>query len=95
MLFDSEDKAYEFYNRYGGRVGFSVRNDNAYKNKHTNELISRMFVCYKRAFTFLTSENQGMKQELDVVRLARTSCEGRDFVSNSIGLVANTWLYVL
>ena len=50
MGFNYEEKTFEFYNGYGGRVGFSVRRDNVYKCKHTNELISRMFVCKKEVF---------------------------------------------
>ncbi|XP_028126036.1 protein FAR1-RELATED SEQUENCE 5-like [Camellia sinensis] len=46
MEFDSEQLAYEFYNSYGGRVGFSIRKEYAHKSK-TGEITSRTFVCSK------------------------------------------------
>ncbi|XP_028122699.1 protein FAR1-RELATED SEQUENCE 5-like [Camellia sinensis] len=46
MEFDSEQSAYEFYNSYGGRVGFSIRKEYAHKSK-TSEITSRTFVCSK------------------------------------------------
>jgi zinc finger SWIM domain-containing protein 3 len=47
MEFDSEESTYEFYNMYGRRVGFSIRRHTHYKNKHSGQLISRIFVCSK------------------------------------------------
>ncbi|XP_028097077.1 protein FAR1-RELATED SEQUENCE 5-like [Camellia sinensis] len=47
MPFDSEQAAYDFYNNYGGKVGFSIRKSYAHKNKQTKEITSRIFVCYK------------------------------------------------
>ncbi|XP_028113434.1 protein FAR1-RELATED SEQUENCE 5-like [Camellia sinensis] len=47
MPFDSEQAAYDFYNTYGGKVGFSIRKAYAHKNKQTKETTSRTFVCYK------------------------------------------------
>ncbi|XP_028068135.1 protein FAR1-RELATED SEQUENCE 5-like [Camellia sinensis] len=46
MEFDSEQLAYEFYNSYEGRVGFSIRKEYAHKSK-TGEITSRTFVCSK------------------------------------------------
>ena len=46
MEFDSEQSAYEFYNSYGGRVGFSIRKEYAHKSK-TGVITSRTFVCSK------------------------------------------------
>ena len=46
MSFDSEQAAYDFYNAYGGRIGFSVRKGYVSKNK-TGDVISRLFVCNK------------------------------------------------
>ncbi|KAF9589136.1 hypothetical protein IFM89_019186, partial [Coptis chinensis] len=43
--FDSHDDAYEFYNRYAGQVGFSVRKSSTCKSKPSNELIGRIFCC--------------------------------------------------
>ncbi|XP_028088063.1 protein FAR1-RELATED SEQUENCE 5-like [Camellia sinensis] len=47
MPFDSEQAAYDFYNMYGGKVGFSIRKAYANKNRQTKEITSRTFVCYK------------------------------------------------
>ncbi|XP_028080652.1 protein FAR1-RELATED SEQUENCE 5-like [Camellia sinensis] len=46
MEFNSKQSAYEFYNSYGGRVGFSIRKEYAHKSK-TSEITSRTFVCSK------------------------------------------------
>ncbi|KAG5546375.1 hypothetical protein RHGRI_018528 [Rhododendron griersonianum] len=46
MEFDSESSAYDFYNFYGGSMGFSIRKNNAAKSK-SGEITSRTFVCSK------------------------------------------------
>ncbi|XP_027082420.1 protein FAR1-RELATED SEQUENCE 5-like [Coffea arabica] len=47
--FQSEDKAYNFYNRYGLVVGFSVRKD--YLNKDKDSVVtSRRYTCCKEGF---------------------------------------------
>ncbi|XP_059639222.1 protein FAR1-RELATED SEQUENCE 5-like [Cornus florida] len=45
MEFDSEEEAYDFYNAYGGRIGFSIRKE--YSNKVNGRITSRAFVCSK------------------------------------------------
>ncbi|XP_028118237.1 protein FAR1-RELATED SEQUENCE 5-like [Camellia sinensis] len=50
MTFDSEQCVYDFYNTYGGRLGFSIRRDFCRKNKVTNQLICRLLVCNKEGF---------------------------------------------
>ncbi|XP_043717891.1 protein FAR1-RELATED SEQUENCE 5-like [Telopea speciosissima] len=48
MLFNTEQEAYDFYNKYGGSVGFSIRRDFANKSKKDKTTItSRRFACYK------------------------------------------------
>ncbi|KAK9267982.1 hypothetical protein L1049_010419 [Liquidambar formosana] len=47
MEFDSELAAYEFYNAYGRRLGFSIRKNYACTNKKTGEMTSRIYVCSK------------------------------------------------
>ncbi|KAL7170290.1 hypothetical protein ACSBR2_035208 [Camellia fascicularis] len=47
MSFNSKQAAYDFYNTYARKVGFSIRKAYAHKNKHTKEITSRTFVCYK------------------------------------------------
>ncbi|XP_028051469.1 protein FAR1-RELATED SEQUENCE 5-like [Camellia sinensis] len=58
MTFDSEQCAYDFYNTYRGRVGFSIRKDYCSKNKFTNQLICRILVCNKKGFQKLDNEEQ-------------------------------------
>ena len=49
MEFQSEDEAYNFYNRYGLVVGFSVRKD--YLNKDKDGVVtSRRYTCCKEGF---------------------------------------------
>ena len=47
MEFDSDESAYDFYNAYGSKVGFSIRKETFGENKHTGEITSRVFVCDK------------------------------------------------
>ncbi|XP_043725595.1 protein FAR1-RELATED SEQUENCE 5-like [Telopea speciosissima] len=48
MHFNSESEAYEFYNSYRGRLGFSVRKEFANKSKKDKTTItSRRFACNK------------------------------------------------
>ncbi|XP_059629513.1 protein FAR1-RELATED SEQUENCE 12-like [Cornus florida] len=41
--FDSEEQAYDFYNAYGGGIGFSIRKE--YGNKVSGRITSRALVC--------------------------------------------------
>ncbi|XP_042497661.1 protein FAR1-RELATED SEQUENCE 5-like [Macadamia integrifolia] len=51
MIFNSEQDAYDFYNSYGGRLGFSIRRDFAHKRKKDMTVItSRRLVCNKAGF---------------------------------------------
>ena len=45
MEFDFDESAYDFYNAYGSKVGFSIRKETFGENKHTGEITSRQFVC--------------------------------------------------
>ncbi|KAG1334363.1 putative protein FAR1-RELATED SEQUENCE 5 [Cocos nucifera] len=49
MEFESEDKAYEFYNRYAGMIGFSVRKGWLDKSSE-NVTRSRTLVCSREGF---------------------------------------------
>ena len=51
MKFASIDDAFEFYNQYAREVGFSVRISNSKKNKITNEVVWKQFVCFKAGQT--------------------------------------------
>ncbi|XP_059654368.1 protein FAR1-RELATED SEQUENCE 5-like [Cornus florida] len=47
MEFDMEQEAYEFYNAYGGRVGFSIQMEYFSNSRKTEKLLTRLFTCYK------------------------------------------------
>ncbi|KAK0574482.1 hypothetical protein LWI29_024321 [Acer saccharum] len=44
MKFQTEDEAYDFYNAYAYRVGFSIRKSKGYKGKD-GTMINRIFCC--------------------------------------------------
>ncbi|XP_059639834.1 protein FAR1-RELATED SEQUENCE 5-like [Cornus florida] len=48
--FDTEDEAYDLYNAYGGKVGFSIRKDYANKSRKTGNITTSKFVCSKQGF---------------------------------------------
>ncbi|XP_028074026.1 protein FAR1-RELATED SEQUENCE 5-like [Camellia sinensis] len=68
MLFDSEQAAYDFYNTYGGKLGFSIRKAYANKNKHTKEITSRTFVCYKEGSRGIDKRDPLVKNPRQEVR---------------------------
>ncbi|KAI5340051.1 hypothetical protein L3X38_019325 [Prunus dulcis] len=45
--FESLDDAHEFYNNYAKKAGFSVRINSSRKNKETNEILQKEYVCSK------------------------------------------------
>ncbi|XP_059658714.1 protein FAR1-RELATED SEQUENCE 5-like [Cornus florida] len=47
MEFDTEQEAYEFYNAYGGRVGFSIRREYFNNSRKTGKLLTRLFTYCK------------------------------------------------
>ncbi|XP_028082881.1 protein FAR1-RELATED SEQUENCE 5-like [Camellia sinensis] len=68
MSFDSEQAAYDFYNTYGEKVGFSIRKLYVHKNKHTKEIISRTFVCYKEGIRGIDKQDLLVKFPRQEVR---------------------------
>ncbi|XP_059629620.1 protein FAR-RED ELONGATED HYPOCOTYL 3-like [Cornus florida] len=50
MQFDIEDESYDFYNAYGGKVGFSIRKDYANKSRKTGNITISKFVYSKQGF---------------------------------------------
>ncbi|XP_062021084.1 protein FAR1-RELATED SEQUENCE 5-like [Rosa rugosa] len=74
MEFDSEELAYEFYNMYGRRVGFSIRRHTHYKNKHSGKLISRIFVCSKEGLRTIDKRDHLTKNPRAETR---TSCDAK------------------
>ncbi|XP_059668760.1 protein FAR1-RELATED SEQUENCE 5-like [Cornus florida] len=50
MKFETEEEAYDFYNSYAGRVGFSIHKEYFNKSKKTGKLSSRLLTCCKEGF---------------------------------------------
>ncbi|XP_042467506.1 protein FAR1-RELATED SEQUENCE 5-like [Zingiber officinale] len=51
MKFPSLEEAFAFYNQYARESGFSARLGNSKKNKRTNEVRWKQFVCFKEGHT--------------------------------------------
>ena len=51
MEFPSLEEAFAFYNQYARESGFSARLGNSKKNKRTNEVGWKQFVCFKEGHT--------------------------------------------
>ncbi|KZV54794.1 hypothetical protein F511_04416 [Dorcoceras hygrometricum] len=51
MRFALIDEAFSFYNQYARQAGFSARLNNSKKNKITNEVVWKQFVCFKEGYT--------------------------------------------
>lgn len=62
MGFESENHAYDFYNSYAGRIGFSVRKDYVNRSKIDGGVASRRFTCFREGF------RQKDKRDLNVKR---------------------------
>ncbi|KAL7166141.1 hypothetical protein ACSBR2_036926 [Camellia fascicularis] len=77
MTFDSEQCACDFYDTYGGRMGFSIRRDYFRKNKFTNQLICRLLVCNKEGFRKVDKQDPLAKNPRVETR---TGCEARLYV---------------
>ena len=67
MTFPSEEKAYEMYNTYAGKVGFNIRKS---KTKHRQDGT----LCQKH----IVYSNQGHREnELSQKDVTRTGCDAR------------------
>lgn len=58
MEFDSEEHAYEYYNKYAATIGFSVRKEYANKSKVHGYVTSRKFTIIKKVIEKETSEKR-------------------------------------
>ncbi|KAK9214555.1 hypothetical protein WN944_006548 [Citrus x changshan-huyou] len=58
MEFDSDESAYDFYNAYGSKVGFSIRKETFGKNKRTDRKKNKFFVYH-----FVESHNHPLVME--------------------------------
>ena len=47
MEFEAKEIAYDFYNEYGRKTGFSIRKEYVNKCKKTGVFTSRRFMCAK------------------------------------------------
>ncbi|KAF6175020.1 hypothetical protein GIB67_039568, partial [Kingdonia uniflora] len=75
MEFDSQADAYNFYNLYAGKVGFSVRKYTSSKSQRTNDVIGRTFCCSLQGFRDgrAKSAEERMRNRDDT----RTDCKAR------------------
>ncbi|XP_028072916.1 protein FAR1-RELATED SEQUENCE 5-like [Camellia sinensis] len=73
MTFDTEQEAYDFYNTYGGRLGFSIRRGYVNKGKD-GQITSRQFVCNKEGFRVVDKRDPLTKNPRQEVR---TGCQAR------------------
>ncbi|XP_020105097.1 protein FAR1-RELATED SEQUENCE 5-like isoform X3 [Ananas comosus] len=73
MEFESEEKAYEYYNRYAGHVGFSVRKSSSDKSAE-NITRSRTFVCSREGFR---KDKKGAKEVKRPRPETRIGCPAR------------------
>ncbi|XP_043693067.1 protein FAR1-RELATED SEQUENCE 5-like [Telopea speciosissima] len=75
MQFDQDNEAYEFYNSYRGRLGFSVRKDYINKSKKDkNVTTSRRFVCSKQG---IRSKDKRVDDASNSRAETRTNCAAR------------------
>ncbi|CAL5370909.1 unnamed protein product [Camellia sinensis] len=73
MTFDTEQEVYDFYNSYGGRLGFSIRRGYVNKSKE-GQITSRQFVCNKEGFRVVDKRDPLTKNPRQEVR---TGCQAR------------------
>lgn len=64
MAFDSEQKVYDMYNTYAGKIGFSIRKSQA-KHRVDGTIYQKYIVC----------SNQGQRQTKSSLDTTRTSCD--------------------
>lgn len=69
MGFESEDHAYEFYNAYAGRVGFSVRKDYVNRSKIDGAVASRRFTCFREGFRQRDKRDMNVKRPRKETRI--------------------------
>jgi zinc finger SWIM domain-containing protein 3 len=67
MTFESEDKAYEIYNTYTGKVRFSIRKSKT-KRRQDNSIFQKHIFCSSQGFR---------ENELSQKDTTRTGCDAR------------------
>ena len=61
MEFEADEIAYDFYNEYGRRAGFSIRKECVNKCKKTRVVTSRRLVCAKEGVRGKDKRDQNIK----------------------------------
>ena len=74
MEFEADEIAYDFYNEYDKKVGFSIRKENVNKCKKTGVVTSRRFVCVKERVRGKDKRDQNVKNPRAETRCG---CEAR------------------
>ncbi|XP_057983297.1 protein FAR1-RELATED SEQUENCE 5-like [Malania oleifera] len=69
MGFDSEDHAYDFYNSYAGRIGFSVRKDYVNRSKIDGAVASRRYTCFREGFRQKDKRDMNVKRPRKETRI--------------------------
>ncbi|KAH6795250.1 hypothetical protein C2S52_005727 [Perilla frutescens var. hirtella] len=81
MKFASVEDAFSFYNQYAREAGFGTRIGNSKKNKASNEIVWKQFVCCKEGRTDETRSNKrAISGELKNIRVRgelRTNCKAK------------------
>ncbi|XP_074560767.1 protein FAR1-RELATED SEQUENCE 5-like [Curcuma longa] len=88
MEFTSLEEAFAFYNQYAREAGFSARINNSKRDRVTNEVIWKTFVCFKQGLTD-DQRNKQTKGEGVQQRKERQRGEVRTGCKSMISLVKN------
>ncbi|XP_074583474.1 protein FAR1-RELATED SEQUENCE 5-like [Curcuma longa] len=84
MEFTSLEETFSFYNQYAREAGFSARINSSKKNKMTNEVVWKTFVCFKQGHT---DDQRNKQAKSDQQRRERTRGEVRTGCKSKISLV--------
>ncbi|XP_030970696.1 protein FAR1-RELATED SEQUENCE 5-like [Quercus lobata] len=74
MEFEADEIAYDFYNEYGRKAGFSIKKEYVNKCKKTGVVTSRRFVCTKAGVRGKDKRDQNVKNPRAETRCV---CEAR------------------
>jgi zinc finger SWIM domain-containing protein 3 len=72
MSFKSEEEAYEFYNNYAGKMGFSIRNSHS-KLRSDKTIYKKHIVCSSEGERGAHSKHDTAKQN----SITRSGCDAR------------------
>ncbi|KZV20016.1 protein FAR-RED IMPAIRED RESPONSE 1-like [Dorcoceras hygrometricum] len=79
MEFTSIEDAFSFYNQYAREAGFSARISNSKKDKGTNEVVWKKFICFKEGRTseWNNQAKVGQEKQERTRGGVRTGCKSR------------------